>query len=131
MSMFTALSAAASGAHLADTWLTAISHNVSNANTLRPAGQEPFRAQHVVATPAPGVGGVRVAAVVDKPGNPDRVYDPGNPLADEEGFVTRPVVDMTEELTGLVVAQRLYQANLTVHQQVRDAYRTALSIGRS
>lgn len=131
MSMFSALSASSSGAQLASTWLTAISHNIANSNTVRPAGAEPFRAQQVTAAPAGGLAGVRISGVTEKTGTADRVYDPGNPLADEEGFVTRPVVDLTEELTGLMVAQRLYSANLAAHSQVRDAYRAALTIGRS
>lgn len=131
MSMFTALDAAVSGASLADTWMTAISHNIANSNTVLPAGVEPFRAQQVHASPAGSMSGVRVTRVSEADGEPDRVYDPTNPLADEEGFVTRPVVDMTVELTGLVVAQRLYQANLSVHQQVTESYRNALTIGRS
>lgn len=129
--MFTALDAATSGASLADTWMTAISHNIANSNTVLPAGVEPFRAQMVHASPAGAMSGVRVTQVSEMEGTPDRVYEPGNPLADEEGFITRPVIDMTVELTGLVVAQRLYQANLSVHSQVAEAYRTALTIGRS
>lgn len=130
MSMFPSLSTAASGARLAETWLTAISNNIANSQTVRPAGQEPFRAQRVVAAPAGGTTGVRLVDVVEVGGNPDVVYEPGNPLADENGYVTRPVVDLTDELTSLVIAQRLYQANLNVHQQARDAYRSALTIGR-
>ena len=131
MSMFTALNAAQSGATLADTWMTAIAHNIANSNTVLPPGVPPFRAQQVHATPAGGMTGVRVSSISERAGEPDRVYDPGNPLADEDGYVTRPVVDMTTELTGLVVAQRLYQANLSVHKQVTESYRNALSIGRS
>lgn len=131
MSMFTALDAAKSGASLADTWMTAIAHNIANSNTVLPPGVEPFRAQQVHATPSGSMSGVRVSAISERAGTPDRVFDPGNPLADAEGYVTRPVVDMTTELTGLVVAQRLYQANLSVHKQVTESYRNALTIGRA
>lgn len=127
---FPALEMSASGARLADNWLNAIANNIANSNTIRPAGQEPFRAQQIVAEPDAN-GGVRIADVVEKEDAPEVFYDPGNPLADSEGYVTRPVVDMTEEMTGLIVAQRLYQANLSVHQTVRDTYRSALNIGRS
>lgn len=129
MTTFPTLDAAESGARLANTWMSAIANNIANVETVRRAGQEPFRAQQVIAETAPD-GGVRIARIIDKPGEPDRVYEPGNPLADADGMVTRPVVNLTEELTSMLMAQRLYQMNLSVHQQVRDAYRTALEIGK-
>jgi flagellar basal-body rod protein FlgC len=57
------------------------------------------------------------------------LYDPENPLADDKGYVTRPKVDLTEEMTNMLMASRLYQANLSVMQQARDSYAQALRIG--
>jgi flagellar basal-body rod protein FlgC len=134
MAMFGAIDAASSGASVARVWLDAISDNVANVNTVRPAGEEPFRARMVVARSvdgANGVGqGVATAGIISKPGEPVRAYDPGNPLADENGYVTRPLVDLTEEMTNLLIATRTYQANLSVIDRARDAYMAALQIGR-
>ena len=58
MSMFGALDAAASGVSLGQTWMDTIGDNVANLNTVRPAGQEPYRAQLVVARSLPGTQGV-------------------------------------------------------------------------
>ncbi len=63
-------------------------------------------------------------------GAPEVVYDPSNPLADGSGYVTRPVVDMASEMTNMLVASRLYQANLSVMTSAREAYQAALSIGK-
>jgi flagellar basal-body rod protein FlgC len=49
--MFGALDRASSGAHVSNVWMDAIADNVANVNTVRPAGQEPFRARQVLATP--------------------------------------------------------------------------------
>ena len=57
------------------------------------------------------------------------VYDPENPLADGNGYVTRPKLDMTEEMTNMLMATRLYQSNLSVMQQARDSYAQALRLG--
>ena len=134
MGMFDALDNAVSGATVSRTWMDAISDNVANTNTVRPAGEEPFRAELVLAESvggADGVGhGVAVRGIVRRAGEPQVVYDPDNPLADENGNVTRPVVDMTEEMTNLLIASRSYQANLAVMDRVRDAYLKALEIGR-
>ena len=134
MGMFNAIDAASSGASLSRVWLDAISDNVANINTVRPAGEEPFRARMLVARSVDGdngVGqGVAAAGVISKPGQPVRTFEPGHPMADAEGYVTRPLVDLTEEMTNLLIASRTYQANLSVVDRARDAYLAALQIGR-
>jgi flagellar basal-body rod protein FlgC len=127
--MFGAMDAAASGVTLGRTWMDVISDNVANVNTVRAAGEEPFRASLVIASSRPGTDGVSVAGFREQGGAPDVVYDPENPLADSAGYVTRPKVDLTEEMTNMLMAQRLYQANLSVMQQARDSYAQALRIG--
>lgn len=131
MGMFGALDTAATGVALGRTWMDAISDNVANINTVRPGGQAPFRAEEVVAQSLPGTQGVTVAGVEQKSGTPQVVYDPSNPLADKNGNVTQPVVDMSEEMTNMLVATRLYQANLNVMSQAKEAYQAALQIGKS
>lgn len=127
--MFGALDTAASGVTLSRTWMDATSDNIANVNTVRPAGEQPFRARLVVAQSRTGLTGVDAAAVVEKGGQPEVAYDPENPLADAQGYVTRPQVDLTEEMTNMMMASRLYQANLSVMQQARDTYSAALRIG--
>ena len=130
MGLFGALDTASSGVHLSRVWMDAVSDNVANLNTVRKAGEEPFRARLVVAQSRPGLAGVQVAGIELKGGDPVQTYDPDNPLADEGGYVTRPQVDLSEEMTHMLVSQRLYQANLSMIQQARDTYQAALTIGR-
>ncbi len=78
----------------------------------------------------PGTEGVGVAGVVEQGGAPEVAYDPDNPLADARGYVTRPKVDLSQEMTNMLMATRLYQANLSVMQQARDSYQAALQNGR-
>ena len=131
MDLFSAMDTASTGVHLGRVWLDAVSDNIANLNTVRKAGEEPFRARLVVAQTRPGLDGVKVAGVQLKGGDPVVTYDPGNPLADEGGYVTQPRVDLSEEMTHMLVSQRLYQANLAMIQQARDTYSSALTIGRS
>jgi len=131
MGMFDAIDTAGTGVTLGRTWLDAVSDNIANLDTERPGGEEPFRARLVVAQARPGTAGVEVAGVELRGGEPALVYDPENPLADEEGYVTRPHVDLSEEMTNMIVSQRLYQANLSMMQQARDTYQSALMIGKS
>jgi len=129
MSMFGALDTAATGVTLGRTWMDVVGNNIANINTVRAAGQAPFRAGLVVAQAQAGTSGVAVTGIVEQGGKPDVVYDPQNPLADAAGYVTRPKVDLTEEMTNMMMANRLYQANLSVMQQARDSYQQALRIG--
>ena len=125
---FAILNTAASGVSVANQWLAATSDNIANVNTVRPAGEQPYRARQVVAAPIAG-GGVMVKENTVTNRAPDKVYDPASPLADADGYVTRPVVDLTEEMTNRVVAQRMFQVNLSVHSAGMEAYRAALRIG--
>ncbi|HVV35254.1 MAG TPA: flagellar basal body rod protein FlgC [Acidimicrobiales bacterium] len=132
--MFSALDTAVSGVNVHGTWMDAIADNVANINTINPADQEPFRAELVElqATKDGGqVGsGVTVKSIQRKAGDPDMTFDPENPLADANGYVKHPVVDLSEEMTNMMIATRAYQANLNVMDKVRDAYLQALQIGK-
>jgi flagellar basal-body rod protein FlgC len=130
MGLFGAMDAAGSGVHLSRVWMDAVSDNIANLNTVRAAGEEPFRARLVTAQAQAGLAGVEVTGVQLKGGDPVLTYDPDNPLADEGGYVTQPQVDLSEEMTHMLVSQRLYQANLSMIQQARDTYQAALTIGR-
>ena len=127
--MFNALDTAASGVTLGRVWMDATSDNVANVNTVRPAGEPPFRARLVVAQSRTELRGVDPVAIRELEGDPEIVYDPDNPLADAEGYVTRPRVELAQEMTNMMMASRLFQANMSVMQQARESYATALRIG--
>ncbi len=130
MGMFAALDSSSSGAKVSRIWLDAISDNVANVNTIRPAGEDPFRSRLVIAQSySRGDNrGAEVAGIVLSGGEADLVFDPDHPYADPKGYVRRPRVDLSEEMTNMLIAQRSYQANLSVLDRVRDAYKAALSI---
>ena len=125
-----------SGLTLSKTWLDVIANNIANVNTVHPAGQAPFRASYLVAQeivgPGPGASGqgVRPVALVEDPSTPAMVYSPGDPLADANGNVTRPVVDLAVEMTNMIMAQRSFQANERTIETARDMYQAALQIGK-
>ena len=134
MPLFGALHVSQSALTTYRTWLDAISDNIANMNTARPMDQAAFQARTVQQAAVPGNdgtgGGVRVTRVAL--GNPEGniVHDPSNPLADANGNVRMPDIDLGEQMTNLIVAQRSYQANLSVIQRARDIYQQAMGIGR-
>ena len=56
---------------------------------------------------------------------------PTNPLADEDGYVRYPDIDMSSQMTQLIMAQRGYQANAAVVDRAKETYQAALQIGRN
>jgi flagellar basal-body rod protein FlgC len=138
MATFPILSTAANGLSVFRTWMDAVGDNLANLETVRATDQEAFRARYVVAeavdygtAATPGIGtGARVAGVELGSAEGRLVYDPDHPLADEDGLVRLPDIDLASQMTQLIQAQRGYQANLAVVDRARDAYLSALQIGR-
>lgn len=75
-------------------------------------------------------GGVEVVDVnVDvEPGA--RMYNPGHPDADAQGYVTFPNVNLVTEMTDMLSATRAYEANVTVLNSAKQMAVKALEIGR-
>jgi flagellar basal-body rod protein FlgC len=135
MTMFGAIRSAGSGLTVSRTWLDAISDNMANLNTVRPTSGAAFQERRVVATSlgpgADGIGsGVAVAGVAYGDPAGRLMSDPGHPLADADGLVRAPDMDLGDQMVQLIVAQRSYQSNLAVIDRVRDAYEQAIAIGR-
>ncbi len=105
--------------------LRVISENIANSqSTGKTPGADPYARQTVsfdnVLDRAAGLSLVRVKSVgLDD--TPFKVeHDPGNPAADENGFVKMPNVDVLTELADMREANRTYEANLQVAKQSAD-----------
>lgn len=132
--MFDALGISGSGMHVHQTWMDAISDNIANVNTVRPAGQPAFQARYVVAQAVENGGtgaGVQVGGIQLGSAAGQLVYSPGDPNADAKGYVRRPDIDLGEQMTTMIMAERGYQANAANLDRVRATYQAALQMGRS
>ncbi|PQZ96044.1 flagellar basal-body rod protein FlgC [Arthrobacter sp. MYb227] len=112
-------------------WLDAISDNLANANTVTSTDGEAFRARYIVAQASGNNQGVFVSGT--EFGNADGriVHEPDHPLADAEGNVRYPDIDMSEQMGALILAQRGYQVNAAVVDRAKETYQAALQIGRN
>ena len=130
---FAAMHNGASGVSVAQRWIDTLSHNIANVSTYTSTDEEPFRARFVVVEEH-GSGadprGVRLRNVVRAEGEAPIVFDPEHPLADEDGIVQGPLVDLSGQMTDLIIASRHFQANTRVITAAREAYESALTIGR-
>lgn len=124
-----------------------ISQNIANSSTTRAEDGNPYRRKTVVfqerkevasfagslsgAISRRGVGrGVRVTEIVEDPSPYRKVYDPGHPDADDEGYVNMPNVDIVTEMLNMISASRAYEANVTALNASKNMAIKALEIGK-
>jgi flagellar basal-body rod protein FlgC len=112
------------------TWLDTLANNIANVNTAKPMTENAFQAQMVIARARPD-GGVDVAGIAESDAQGRVVNDPSSPLADAEGNVRMPDIDMASQMSQLVMAQRGFQASVQVTKDAQETYSSALQIGRS
>ena len=127
--MTDAIGIAGSGMTLHRKWLDAIANNLANANTVTATTDAAFQERYILAQEGPGNVGASVTAAFGG-AEGTRVYEPEHPLADADGYVRYPDIDMAEQMANLIMAQRGYQANAAVVDRAKTAYEAALQIGR-
>ena len=143
MGLFDALDASGSALSAERVRMDVTAENLANAQSTRTAnGQGPYRRKEVVMQEAgAGVGssfadslqaarGVKVAGIVEDPTPSRKVYDPGHPDADAQGYVEMPNVNTVTEMTDLIGASRAYEANVTAMQTTKSMFARTLDILR-
>lgn len=123
--------------------LQVIAQNIANMNTTRTASGEPYRALRLLTGPPAEFSklmkgtadpkqftGVQVLGMETMPGGVRRAYEPNHPHADPDGFVTYPDIDHAGEMTLMIKASRVYEANLSALNIAHQMYMRALDLGR-
>jgi flagellar basal-body rod protein FlgC len=132
---FGAIGIASTGLTVYRKWLDAISDNLANLDTVKPTSEAAYQAKYVevssMTAPDGSGSGTQVTGIALGSATGKLVYEPTNPLADKEGYVRYPDIDMASQMTQLIMAQRGYQANAAVVDRAKDAYTAALQIGRT
>lgn len=75
-----------------------------------------------------GLPQARVVGLIDDSSPLKRVYDPGHPDADANGYVLLPNVDVPMEMADLMTAARTYEANATALETMRRSLERALEL---
>lgn len=136
MSMFAVLSISGSGADAMQTWIDTNAGNIANMNDAVPVGTKAYAEQTPVLTPigttplGQGVGaGVEVSRIAETTTKGVIAYEPTNPMANPQGEVVLPNVDLADQMVGLIAAQEGYQADTAAIQHAQQAYTAGLQIG--
>lgn len=153
MSLMTSLNISASGMTAQRTRMDIIAQNVANVNTTRDENGNPYirqtvvfeersarnrnfesylKAQQTGLSYNPQIGsGVKISAIAeDHVTSMKKVYEPGNPDADEDGYVTYPNVNTVTEMTNLIDASRSYEANVTAFNATKNMALKGLELGK-
>lgn len=147
MGYFDALDIGASALTAQRLVMDTISQNIANVSTTRTEKGTPYRRRTALfeekSANAPfsdylsesskelmAGKGVRVAKIVEDTSPFKRVYDPGHPDADQDGYVLMPNVDVVTEMVNMIAATRAYEANVTAINTTKSLAMKALDIGR-
>lgn len=149
MGIFNAINLSATGLTAQRLRMDVIAKNIANASTTRTENGLPYRRQVVIfeencrnkafsqflSEESRRLflknGGVKVKGIVDDKSPFKRIYDPGHPDADAEGYVLMPNVDVVVEMVNMISAARAYEANVTALNATKGMAQKALEIGRS
>ncbi|MDR1000690.1 MAG: flagellar basal body rod protein FlgC [Clostridiales bacterium] len=150
MSFFGALDVSATALTAQRFRMDLISQNIANAQTTRTSEGGAYRRKLAVfkeitdfdsalsdalgsistsGTSTPGYG-VRVAEIATDTQGGTRVYDPGHPDADLDGYVVMPNVNIVEEMVDMISASRSYEAGVTVINSTKSMIARTMELGR-
>ncbi|AQS59826.1 flagellar basal body rod protein FlgC [Desulforamulus ferrireducens] len=144
MGLFDTFSISASGMTSERLRLDLIANNVANMNTASrpndpndpvyrrrvPLFAEQLRQSMAANGLQPKGIGVKVRAIVEDPAPPRIVNDPNHPLADEQGNVAYPNINIVNEMVDMITASRSYEANVTTLNAAKSMALKALEISR-
>lgn len=121
--------------------MNAVASNMANASTVAGSEKEAYRGKRTVFKAVMEEqkvqrdqtyqGGVRIDALIDDPSPVRRMSDPGNPLADKDGFVYLSNVNEMTEMVEMMAASRSYQNNVEVINTTRQLMMRTIEITRS
>jgi flagellar basal-body rod protein FlgC len=137
------LKISASGLKAQRTRMEVIASNLANVHTTRTEDGGPYMKKEVVFGTtevsetrkfdkilSERVDGVKVDEIASSNKPFERVYDPGHPDADQEGYVTFPNVNLMEEMADMISATRAYEANINVVNTTKEMFIKTLDIGK-
>ena len=135
--LFGALGISASGMTAERLRMDVTSDNLANADSTKGPNGQPYQRQEVVLQSggqsfSDALGnaqaGVQVAGIVNDPTPGQQVYDPGNPDANAQGYVTMPNVNTVTEMTDLITESRSYEANTQAMTTAKELYLKTLDL---
>ena len=142
MSLFNIFTVAGSAMTAQNQRLNVVASNLANADSAVSSDGQAYKAKQVLFMSIPAIAGagsggtdaaatgVRVSAVIENQTPMKVVYEPAHPMADEEGYVTMPNVNVVEEMVDMISASRSYQNNVDMMNTAKTLLLKTLTIGQ-
>lgn len=145
MSLDAIFGIAGSGLNAQSLRLNTTASNMANAQSAASSIDQVYRGRHPVFSAAlnqvrggllplsaadEATGGVQVLGIVESDAPLQQRYEPGHPLANDEGYVFYPNVNVVEEMTNMISASRGFQVNVEVMNSAKQMMQRVLTIGQ-
>lgn len=138
MSLLNIFSISGTGMSAQSQRLNTTASNIANADSVSSSVNETYRARHPVfaaqmqkaAAGQDASVGVQVLGIVEsnKPLNVE--YAPDHPMADGDGYIYKPNVNVIEEMTNMISASRSYQTNVQIAESAKNMLNKTLTLGQ-
>ncbi|WP_293759451.1 flagellar basal body rod protein FlgC [uncultured Paraglaciecola sp.] len=138
MSLFNVMDIASTGMSAQSVRLNTTASNVANANSVSSSYDQTYKARHPVFASAldqasgqqsPG-SRVKVLGIVESAKPLQIEYSPGHPMADDNGYIYKPNVNIVEEMANMMSASKAYETNVQVADTTKRIFRRVLRLGQ-
>ncbi|RDE22387.1 flagellar basal body rod protein FlgC [Motiliproteus coralliicola] len=146
MSLSNIFNIAGSGMSAQSIRLNTVASNIANAESVSSSVDSTYRARHPVfeqvqqqvmagmsaqsEMQVSAGGGVKVNGIIESDAPLRKQYEPNHPMADEEGFVFYPNVNVVEEMANMISASRSFQTNADLMGTAKDMMQRVLQLGQ-
>ncbi|WP_462379144.1 flagellar basal body rod protein FlgC [Pseudomonas sp. Marseille-QA0892] len=147
MSLSSLFNIAGTGMSAQNTRLNTVASNIANAESVSSSVDQTYRARHAVFQTmmqnTQGGGsqslfndqgqagvGVQVTGIVEDQSELQARYEPNHPMANEEGYVYYPNVNVVEEMADMIAASRSFQTNAEIMNTAKQMMQKVLTLGQ-
>jgi len=135
-SLFNILDVSASALTAQSVRLNTVASNLANAHVASPTEEDTYRGKHpLFQTVFAGTvadmsrASVRVADIWESQAPPLLEYAPHHPLANEQGYIFKPNINVVEEMANMMSASRSYESNVEVMNTTKQLLLRTLQMG--
>ena len=143
MGIFSSMEISASGMKAERTRLDLYSQNIANQNNIAAPGEQAYKAKRLATTQGnpkfktfltgfrtTDNMGVKINGVMEENNPPRKEYEPSHPLADENGYVSYPDINVLDEMVNAIAASRSYESNVTAFNETKKMITKSFEIGK-
>jgi flagellar basal-body rod protein FlgC len=137
MALFKVFDVAGSAMSAQSVRLNTTASNLANASTAASSPEQAYRSRQPVfqatmnaLNPNPGETSVQVAGIVESGAAPAKVFQPGHPKADDNGYIYMSNVNVIDEMVNMISASRSYENSVEVMNTSKELLLRTLSLGQ-